>query len=126
MVFPLMTNLEIDYHEDSTYSLEISAIQDITIITPENKTYTAPMSGYYPGTFGFENDLAGEFPTGFVRSGSDDVVEVIEGVAGHDKVLMVAEDASEEGWDGVTYFPDDPVPRLRRRQQFRRHEYHVR
>ena len=29
---------------------------EITIITPENKTYTESDSGYYPGTYGFEND----------------------------------------------------------------------
>ena len=29
----------------------------VDILTPENKTYTEPTSGYYPGTFGFENDI---------------------------------------------------------------------
>ncbi|MFX1525575.1 MAG: hypothetical protein ACFFCC_18860 [Promethearchaeota archaeon] len=32
---------------------------EITIITPENKTYTTPDSGYYPATYGFENELDG-------------------------------------------------------------------
>lgn len=30
---------------------------EITIVTPENKTYTQPDSGYYPTTYGFENDV---------------------------------------------------------------------
>ena len=29
---------------------------EINITTPENITYTAPMGGYYPTTYGFEND----------------------------------------------------------------------
>lgn len=30
---------------------------EISIITPENKTYTEPDNGYYPATFGFENEF---------------------------------------------------------------------
>lgn len=29
---------------------------EITVVSPENKTYTEPMSGYYPATYGFENE----------------------------------------------------------------------
>ena len=35
---------------------------EITIVTPENKTYTEPNSGYFPATYGFENDLDGTIP----------------------------------------------------------------
>ena len=38
---------------------------EITIITPENKTYTEPDSGYYPATYGFENDNNGDVPEGW-------------------------------------------------------------
>ena len=38
---------------------------DIDIITPENKTYSDPMSGYYPATYGFESDKNGELPFGW-------------------------------------------------------------
>ena len=31
---------------------------EITIVTPENKTYTGPDNGYFPATYGFENDEA--------------------------------------------------------------------
>jgi len=37
----------------------------MNIITPENKTYLAPMSGYYPATYGFENDMVGSDPAGW-------------------------------------------------------------
>jgi len=29
----------------------------ININSPENKTYVEPMSGYYPATYGFENEM---------------------------------------------------------------------
>ncbi len=35
---------------------------EITIITPENKTYYQAMDGYYPATYGFENDEDGSDP----------------------------------------------------------------
>ena len=38
---------------------------DINIISPENRIYTAPMSGYYPATYTFENDVVGGDPTGW-------------------------------------------------------------
>ena len=34
-----------------------SSAGEITVITPENKTYTEPDSGYYPSTYGFEDEL---------------------------------------------------------------------
>lgn len=33
-----------------------SSDSEITIVTPENKTYTEPDSGYYPATYGFEDE----------------------------------------------------------------------
>ncbi|TFG23719.1 MAG: hypothetical protein EU533_02905, partial [Promethearchaeota archaeon] len=47
--------------------LEIST-GGITIITPENKTYTKPDNGYFPGTYGFENDEVGTIPEDWVLS----------------------------------------------------------
>ncbi|MGB5910564.1 MAG: zinc ribbon domain-containing protein [Promethearchaeia archaeon] len=43
-----------------------SSNNEISIVSPENKTYSAPMSGYYPATYGFENDAAGTIPTNWV------------------------------------------------------------
>jgi len=62
--------------------------QDINIITPENKTYIGPMSGYYPGTYGFENDNIGNVPSNWSdNSGSDCSVQVIDSLDGHNQVL---------------------------------------
>ena len=60
----------------------------ITIITPENKTHTVPMNGYYPATYGFEN----------VPDGSDDPLwsdgqgtsAIISTLDGHNKVYQCA------------------------------------
>ncbi len=38
------------------------SVGEISIITPENKTYTQPDNGYYPGSIGFEDDLIGTIP----------------------------------------------------------------
>ena len=35
----------------------------INIITPENRTYTEPMSGYYPAIYGFEDEPQGTYGT---------------------------------------------------------------
>ena len=45
-----------------------SSADEITVITPENKTYFQPDSGYYPATYGFENDELGSIPYGWVNS----------------------------------------------------------
>ncbi|GAG77035.1 unnamed protein product, partial [marine sediment metagenome] len=44
-------------------SIRYFSISPINIITPENRTYTQPMSGYYPGTYGFENEDDSEVGT---------------------------------------------------------------
>jgi len=62
----------------------------INIITPENKTYTQPMSGFYPATYGFENETEG---TSGIDIGFVDIidsicsVEVVNELDGHLKVL---------------------------------------
>ncbi|MFX1376433.1 MAG: hypothetical protein ACFFA0_11510 [Promethearchaeota archaeon] len=61
---------------------------EITINTPENITYTKPMSGYYPATYGFENDEIGDDPYGWIDgSGSGCTAQVISGIGGHNKVI---------------------------------------
>ncbi|MFW9867049.1 MAG: OmpL47-type beta-barrel domain-containing protein [Candidatus Thorarchaeota archaeon] len=62
--------------------------QTVDIKTPENKTYFAPMSGYYPGSYGFENDKDGAIPAGWENaSTSGSVIHVLESKYGHNKVL---------------------------------------
>ncbi len=56
----------------------------INIITPENKTYGGSMSGYYPATYGFENDIIGEtqpdrFNNQYSTSCSGEVISEIDG-----------------------------------------------
>jgi len=61
------------------YKLETpkSSTGEITIVTPENKTYTEAMAGYYPGTFGFEDNLPGSIPDGwYTRSSGDGYYEI--------------------------------------------------
>ena len=62
---------------------------EITIITPENKTYTEPDSGYYPATYGFDNDLPGSEPSGWVVRQPDGsgFIEVDAIHAGHRNVV---------------------------------------
>ncbi|MFX1553763.1 MAG: Ser-Thr-rich GPI-anchored membrane family protein [Promethearchaeota archaeon] len=60
---------------------------DIAIITPENKTYIESMSGYYPATFGFENDEDHSDPNGWIIFNENPEAEVISKLYGHNKVL---------------------------------------
>ena len=73
------------------YNLETpkSSAGEITIITPENKTYTGPMSGYYPATYGFENDEDGTIPDEWEEVKGDPSIlnEIIAELDGHKKVL---------------------------------------
>lgn len=62
---------------------------EITIVTPENKTYTEPMSGYYPGTYGFENDEDDNLPDDWIEIKENPLIinEIISELDGHKKVL---------------------------------------
>ena len=67
-----------------------SSSNGITINTPENKTYTKKMSGYYPATYGFENDVSWEVPTEWVSVYAYDVLRyavVKDNFNDHNKVL---------------------------------------
>ena len=76
----------------------------IKIITPENKTYTEPMSGYYPGSFGFENDIDNTFPSGWIEGGTTTgKTRIVGSKDGHNKVLLIS---------------DDDVNRITPRQEF--------
>ncbi len=60
------------------------------IATPENKTYKEPMSGYYPATYGFENEFDGTSGTdiGFIDTlDGGGSVEVISELNDHSKVI---------------------------------------
>ncbi len=68
----------------------------LSIITPENKTYTEPMNGYYPATYGFENCENGELPNDwyFVPHHGFGEAYVIETFDGHCKVLKIEDTSS--------------------------------
>ncbi|MFX1377275.1 MAG: OmpL47-type beta-barrel domain-containing protein [Promethearchaeota archaeon] len=66
--FIIDENMTIDQFEfkgvfDDTKNLIVDDIKiyspSFHIISPENKTYAEPISGYYPATYGFENDIDG-------------------------------------------------------------------
>ncbi len=59
---------------------------EITIITPENITYTGPMTGYFPATYGFESDSDGVFPSSLTNIGTYSI-SVISSRNGHNKVV---------------------------------------
>ena len=64
-------------------------LPDIFIFSPENKTYTEPMNGYYPATEGFESDKIGDIPKGwqqFIINGGANI-SVISEFENHKKVM---------------------------------------
>ena len=75
-------------------SLKTSA-GEITIITPENKTYLEPMSGYYPGTYGFENDVIGSDPMDWSVYEVGGTVNVIDSLGNHNKIVVVHSTAGD-------------------------------
>ncbi|KKN36306.1 hypothetical protein LCGC14_0774850 [marine sediment metagenome] len=60
---------------------------EITVNTPENKTYAAPMSGYYPSTYGFESDNDGSDPAGWDVFEGAGYVNVKNEMFNHKKVI---------------------------------------
>ncbi|MFX1571889.1 MAG: OmpL47-type beta-barrel domain-containing protein [Promethearchaeota archaeon] len=76
---------------DETKNLIIDEIKiytpSIYIVTPENKTYTGPMNGYYPATYGFENDISGSFPTGWSVLETGGTAKIISELDGHNKII---------------------------------------
>ena len=64
----------------------------LNLITPENKTYIEPMSGYYPATYGFENDVDGELAKDW--SG---LATVESTYMGHNKVIK----HTTYGWNPI-------------------------
>ena len=86
----VVSSLNQDFTSRNTLETPKSSAGEITIITPENKTYTEPDTGYYPGTFGFENDLNGAVPFNWVDTSSPPCyAKIVDGIGGHNKVLEV-------------------------------------
>ncbi|MFX1360054.1 MAG: hypothetical protein ACFE8T_06900 [Promethearchaeota archaeon] len=67
----------------------------INIITPVNKTYTEPMSGYYPATYGFENDKLYTLPQEWSEPAYySPKTYVIPSLNGHHNVFQIYDDTS--------------------------------
>jgi len=63
--------------------------QYINIITPENKTYIGAMEGYYPATYGFENETLGSDPIEWLCIRSGGTVRIVEEVGTHKNVAKI-------------------------------------
>jgi len=65
-IYPVFSNIFtlISLKQENSFELfePKTNTNELIINTPENKTYGAPMSGYYPATYGFENDMVGSDP----------------------------------------------------------------
>ncbi|TFG03266.1 MAG: hypothetical protein EU542_02820 [Promethearchaeota archaeon] len=91
VLYPLYTR---EIESTKFYNVEVKNLNlssnEILIDTPENITYIEPMNGYYPGTYGFENDASGSIPQFWSdNSNSPCYANVVDGIGGHNKVLEV-------------------------------------
>lgn len=68
---------------------------ELTIVTPESKLYTEPMSGYYSATFGFENDEIGDDPTDWYTEEAGGTVQILNTYSGHSKVVELHETSDD-------------------------------
>ncbi len=90
-------------------NLKVSG-QEINITTPENITYTAQMSGYYPGTFGFEDEVDGTSRTairyvdGTNAIQSNCYVDIINKYQGYNKVLRVYDGNTDGNAEAHNHF----------------------
>ncbi len=125
MVLPSLGTHDIQiYYGDtygSSYRSEIHPFQimgNIDIATPENIAYEQPMSGYYPGTYGFEDQPHGTFGTeiDFIDEfwesvpGSADFVDIIlwgTEVQNHSNFIMIR-DAQNSRWTWAVHQFDNP------------------
>ena len=64
---------------------------ELAIVTPESKLYTGPMAGYYPATFGFENDDIGDDPEGWIVEETGGTVQIITSHLGHSNIVELHE-----------------------------------
>ncbi len=96
--FDINIGYKSDAIERSTdlHHLPRSSGPNITIITPDNITYNSGMSGYYPSTYGFENDSQGQHPLGWASYDPDAscYIEIDNNVSGHNKVVEVHKSTS--------------------------------
>ncbi len=74
--------------ESDVRHFTVDATPFINIITPENKTYNEPTSGYYPATYAFENDPDDSVPAGWSKvAASNTDFKIVSEWGGHKKLL---------------------------------------
>ncbi|TFF88319.1 MAG: hypothetical protein EU548_09025, partial [Promethearchaeota archaeon] len=72
---------------------------DIKILTPENDTYLEPMKGYYPATYGFENDIDGLVPNNWANVSHEACrIRLIDEQNAHKHVVKLEDQNSTTGW----------------------------
>ncbi|KKL26054.1 hypothetical protein LCGC14_2399130, partial [marine sediment metagenome] len=81
------------YESDVRY-FTIDMSSSINVITPENKTYNAPMSGYYPATYGFENDDDGSDPEEWNVLEGGGTCNIIPSAGNHSKVVELNDNSA--------------------------------
>jgi len=84
-----------------------TAAPPIVLLSPEDKIYAGPMSGYYPATYGFENDKVGAVPADWTCSNQvDNWANIIPEIDGHSHVLAHYDNtSSDEAYACTTLFP---------------------
>ena len=97
-------------NNSNSINLPLTSANEITLLTPENKTYTGPMSGYYPGTYGFGNELEGSSGSTIKYVDSASIsssceVKIYDEFQGHNKVLRV-HDGNSAGNAGAEHYFD--------------------
>lgn len=94
-----LNNSSIKTVNDNSINIHDLSLSDpeITITTPQNKTYVGPMSGYYPATFGFENDENSAVPKGWIDNSQPGCSgKVISEKLGHKKVFHLDDDSGNK------------------------------
>ncbi len=102
------------------YNPKFSGLQ-INITSPENKTYTEPMSGYYPATYGFENETDGtsgtdiDFVDDYHVHPPNTWAKIVTEFNGHKKVL----ECYDHNTDDVAWWHNHSA------QTFGTYEFHM-
>ncbi len=106
--FVLEWDFQINQHngkkEDALDKIPKLSNSAINITTPENKSYSEPMSGYYPASYGFENDDNGDDPQDWVLNEAGGTINVKSSEGSHIKVIELYDTSDVQHVLGETDF----------------------
>jgi len=97
ILFCICSSTPLNHVKDNILNDEIqneltpkSSNNGISILTPENITYTDSMEGYYPATHGFENEPTGAIDEdiAFIDYGPSSSI-ILEELDGHKKIIQI-------------------------------------